>query len=416
MDCILPEINVYSNKEFIVKNIIIKDDKIVGFVDKINDDEKILYELKGCFLFPGFIDVHVHLREPGFLYKETIESGSFAGAAGGYTTICSMPNLNPTPDTLEHLNVQLKCIEKDAMINVIPYGTITMGQKGEEIAQLEKMKDYVIGFSDDGRGVQNDQMMEEAMIMAKALNKIIVAHCEDNTLLNSGYIHDGEYAKKHNHLGICSASEYEQVRRDLELVRKTRCAYHVCHISTKETVDLIRKAKKEGLDVSCETAPHYLVLNDSMLEESGNFKMNPPIRDVSDQQALIQGILDGTIDMIATDHAPHSLEEKSKGLKGSLMGVVGLETAFSILYSELVLSGIITLSKLIELLSINSRNRFKIKTGDDYCLWDLNKKYTIDSDKFLSKGRSTPFNNRLVHGKHIYTFYQGKIVDLGNRG
>ncbi|MBR4610054.1 MAG: dihydroorotase, partial [Erysipelotrichaceae bacterium] len=293
-------------------------------------------------IFPGFCDVHVHLREPGFSYKETIETGTKAAAHGGYTTICPMPNLNPVPDNYEHLKEELDLIEKEALIEVLPYGSCTVNEEGKEIASLKEMAPYVCAFSDDGKGIQEETMMEEVMLKAKELGKIVAAHCEVNELLKGGYIHDGEYARKHGHKGICSESEWKEIERDVKLAKKTGCAYHVCHISTKESVEIIRQAKKDGVDVTCETAPHYLILNENDLQESGDFKMNPPLRSKEDQEALIKGIQDGTIDMIATDHAPHSEEEKAKGLEKSAMGIVGLETAFPLLYTGLVKTGIIS--------------------------------------------------------------------------
>jgi len=361
-------------------------------------------------VFPGFCDVHVHFREPGFSYKETIATGCAGAARGGYTAVCTMPNLNPTPDSLEHLNLQRRIIESDACIHVYPYGTITVGEVGEEPADLEGMAPYVCGFSDDGRGVQDDKMMRPAMETAKKLGKLIVAHCEVNDLLKGGYIHDGDYAKAHGHRGICSESEWVQIARDLELVKEIGCGYHVCHISTKESVDIIRKAKAEGLDVTCETGPHYLILDDSHLQEDGRFKMNPPLRSKADRLALIEGIVDGTIDMIATDHAPHSAEEKSRGLEKSAFGVVGLETAFAAMYTHLVRPGIITMERLIELMADNPRKRFHIPLGLDFSLWDLNKAYTVDPDEFLSMGRATPFTGMELFGRCLLTVCDGKIV------
>ena len=362
-------------------------------------------------VFPGFADVHVHLREPGFSYKERISTGTAAAAAGGYTHVMSMPNLSPVPDSLENLNKQLDIIGREAMINVIPYGSITVGQQGKELADMEAMAPYVCGFSDDGRGVQSKEMMKAAMLKAKSLGKIISAHCEDNSLLHGGYIHDGKYAREHGHKGICSESEWKPIERDLELVRQTGCAYHVCHISTKESVELIRKAKAEGLDVTCETAPHYLLLDDSDLREDGRFKMNPPLRDKSDREALIEGIRDGTIDMIATDHAPHSAEEKSKGLSGSNMGIVGIETAFPLLYTYLVKENVISLERLVELMSINPKKRFGIPISEgDFCVWDLGESYKIDSKEFLSMGKSTPFEGFKVFGRNVLTSVNGKII------
>ena len=361
-------------------------------------------------VFPGFCDVHVHFREPGFSYKETILSGSKCAARGGYTAVCTMPNLNPSPDTAEHLHQQLQIIDKDACIHVYPYGTITIGQKGQELSEMEAMAPNVCGFSDDGRGVQSDDMMLAAMKKAKSLGKMIVAHCEVNELLRGGYIHDGDYAKAHGHRGICSESEWAQIKRDLELVRQTGCSYHVCHISTKESVELIRQAKAEGLDVTCETGPHYLVLDDSDLQEDGRFKMNPPLRGKEDREALVQGILDGTIDMIATDHAPHSAEEKSKGLAGSAFGIVGLETAFSTLYTHLVKPGILSMEQLVKLLCDNPRKRFNIPMGLDFSLWALDKAYTVDPEEFLSMGKATPFAGSELYGRCILTVCDGNIV------
>ena len=338
-------------------------------------------------------------------------SGCAAAAAGGYTAVCAMPNLNPVPDSREHLEAELAVIGRDATINVLPYAAITVGQRGEQLAALEEMAADVAGFSDDGRGVQRDEMMREAMLRAKKLGKMIVAHCEVNELLRSGYIHDGAYARAHGHRGICSESEYRQIERDLKLVEETGCAYHVCHISAKESVALIRQAKARGLDVSCETAPHYLLLDDSMLQEEGRFKMNPPVRGREDRLALIEGIQDGTIDVIATDHAPHSAEEKSRGLEKSAFGIVGLETAFPVLYTGLVLTGIISLEKLVELLSTNPRRRFNIPlSGEDCCVWDLNERYTIDPTGFRSMGRATPFAGMEVCGRCVKTVYNGETV------
>ena len=361
-------------------------------------------------IFPGFCDVHVHFREPGFSYKETIATGSRAAARGGYTAVCTMPNLNPVPDSVENLRVQRRLIEETACIHIYPYGAITVGEQGEALSDLEGMAPDVVGFSDDGRGVQSDDMMRQAMLRAKALGKPIVAHCEVNSLLRGGYIHDGDYAKAHGHRGICSESEWVQIARDLALVKETGCAYHVCHVSAKESVALIRKAKAEGLDVTCETGPHYLVMDDSFLQEDGRFKMNPPLRGKEDREALLQGILDGTIDMIATDHAPHSAEEKSRGLEKSAFGIVGIETAFPILYTYLVKPGILSLDKLLELLCVNPRRRFGLPLGTDYSIWDLNAAYPIDPEDFLSKGRATPFAGWQVNGKCIATVCDGKLA------
>ncbi len=361
-------------------------------------------------VFPGFCDVHVHFREPGFSYKETILTGSQASARGGYTAVCTMPNLDPVPDSMEHLSRQLAIIEQDACIHVYPYGAITVGEKGEVLADLEAMAPYVAGFSDDGRGVQIEERMRAAMEKAKALGKLIVAHCEDNSLLRSGYIHDGSYAAEHGHRGICSESEWGQIARDLRLVEEIGCAYHVCHISTKESVNIIRKAKARGVNVTCETGPHYLVLDDSCLQEQGRFKMNPPLRSPEDRQALLEGLLDGTIDMIATDHAPHSAEEKARGLEKSAFGIVGIETALPVLYTYLVKPGILSWERLMEVLVTNPRNRFGIPMGNDFSLWDLEESYVLDPKDFLSKGKATPFEGCTLFGKCLLTVCDGKIV------
>ena len=385
-----------------------------AFCDSIGASVSIsqlsVFDSPDYVVFPGFCDVHVHFREPGFSYKETMETGSRASARGGYTAVCTMPNLNPVPDSAEHLQQQLDRIREGACIHVYPYGAITVGEKGEELADLEGMAPDVIAFSDDGRGVQSDDMMKQAMLRAKALNKMIVAHCEVNDLLRGGYIHDGDYAKAHGHRGICSESEWGQIARDLELVRETGVSYHVCHISTKESVELIRKAKAEGLDVTCETGPHYLVMDDSDLQEDGRFKMNPPLRSREDRDALVQGILDGTIDMIATDHAPHSAEEKAKGLEKSAFGIVGIETALPILYTHLVKPGILTLEKLAELLVTNPRKRFHIPLGCEYSIWDLNAEYEIDPTDFLSMGKASPFTGWKVFGRCMATVCDDEIV------
>ena len=361
-------------------------------------------------IFPGFCDVHVHFREPGFSYKETIRTGANSAARGGYTAVCTMPNLNPVPDSVENLNVQRVIIETDACIHIYPYGAITVGEKGETLADIEGMAPFVCGFSDDGRGVQRDDMMREAMKRAKAQGKMIVAHCEVNGLLRGGYIHDGEYAKLHGHRGICSESEWAQIARDIELIRETGCAYHVCHISTKESVEIIRKAKAEGLDITCETGPHYLVMNDMDLQEEGRFKMNPPIRGEEDRKALLEGILDGTIDMLATDHAPHSAEEKSLGLEKSVFGVVGLETAFPIMYTYLVKPGIMSMERLIEIMVDAPRKRFNLPLGEDYCIWDLEAEYEIDPAEFASMGKASTFTGWKVNGRCMATVCDGKIV------
>lgn len=417
MKVLLKNANVFYNEKFTKCDVEVTD-SIISKVD-VNIEANgfdVVYDLNNMYLLPGLIDVHTHLREPGFIYKETIATGSMAGAKGGYTSICAMPNLNPTPDNLEHLQVELDAINKDAKIHVYPYGAITVGEKGEELSKLNEMANNVVAFSDDGHGVQNEEMMLSAMEEAKKLDKMIVAHCEDNTLLNGGYIHDGEYARLHGHKGICSESEYLPIKRDIELSRKTGCHYHVCHISTKESVEVIRQAKKDGVNITCETGPHYLILNDMDLQEDGRFKMNPPIRSEEDRLALIEGLKDGTIDMIITDHAPHSKEEKSKGLAGSAMGIVGLEVAFPVLYTYLVKKGTITLEKLLELMNTNPRKIFKIgteiKVGQeaDLTVYDLNENYNIDSSTFVSMGKATCFDGKNVYGKCKMTMCSGLIV------
>ena len=386
-------------------------EKIRAFAEKFLADGGLSPVIsKRYIIVPGLCDVHVHFREPGFSYKETIASGSAAAAHGGYTAVCTMPNLDPVPDSAEHLQVQLDAIKRGAAIKVLPYGAITVGEKGEELSDMESMADKVCAFSDDGKGVQNDEMMREAMTAAKRLGKIIAAHCEDNSLLFGGYIHDGEYARMHGHRGISSASEYKQIERDLRLAEETGCAYHVCHISTKESVELIRQSKAHGVNVTCETAPHYLVLCDEDMQEDGRFKMNPPLRSREDKEALIEGIKDGTIDMIATDHAPHSAEEKGRGLEKSLMGVVGLETAFPVLYTELVTKNIITLDRLVELMSFKPKERFGIDTNNDFAVFDISEAYKIDPEDFLSMGRATPFAGREVFGRCLLTVHNGKAV------
>ncbi len=365
---------------------------------------------KELIILPGFCDVHVHFREPGFSYKETVETGCLAAAHGGYTDVCTMPNLSPVPDTREHLQMQLDRIREKACIRVHPYGAITLEEKGETLTDMESLAQQAVAFSDDGRGVQSDEMMRRAMKEAKRLGKIIAAHCEVNDLLRGGYIHDGVYARAHGHRGICSESEWAQIARDLELVKETGCKYHVCHISTKESVELIRKAKQQGLDVTCETGPHYLVLCDEDLQEDGRFKMNPPLRSREDRDALVEGLLDGTIDMIATDHAPHSAEEMGRGLEKSLMGVVGLETAFAVMYTHFVKKGILSLEKLVEWMCVNPRERFGLPFGNDFTVFDGSKTYSVNPETFLSMGRATPFAGMELAGECVLTVCDGKAV------
>jgi len=398
---------VYENGTVRERDMLMTESSLFPFEETaFPTDAKII---DNTVILPGFCDVHVHFREPGFSYKETVKSGSLSAARGGYTAVLTMPNLKPTPDSPEHLREQLEIIERDAEIAVFPYGTITVGEAGLELADLEGMKDGVIGYSDDGRGVQSEEMMREAMTRARALGKPIVAHCEDNSLLNGGYIHDGEYAKAHGHLGICSASEYEPIKRDIEMVREIGVDYHVCHVSAKESVEAIRQAKREGVNITAETGPHYILMDDSMLEEDGRFKMNPPLRSPEDREEMLRGVLDGTIDMIATDHAPHSKEEKGRGLKGSAMGVVGLESAFPLLYTHLVRTGIMTLERLVELMSVNPRRRFGITTDPGFTVFEVGTEYAIDPEEFLTKGRATPFEGWRVFGRPLATMYEGKL-------
>ena len=381
---------------------------LVALLAEFADEIKSVGD-KEYVIFPGFCDVHVHFREPGFSYKETIRTGTAAAAHGGYSAVCTMPNLNPVPDDPSSLQMQLDLIERDAKIAVYPYAAITKGEMGEELSAMPAIADRVIAFSDDGRGVQKEETMRRAMMQAKSLGKIVAAHCEVNELLKGGYIHDGEYAKAHGHKGISSESEWREIERDLRLAKETGAAFHVCHVSTEQSVELIRRAKAEGVDVTCETAPHYLVLDESDLREDGNFKMNPPLRGKSDREALLRGILDGTIDMIATDHAPHSAEEKSRGLSGSAFGIVGLETAFPILYTRLVRERILPLEKLIDLLVVRPRERFSIPP-DGFSLWSLDESEIIRPESFLSQGKSTPFLGEKVFGVNRLTVAQGRVV------
>ena len=366
----------------------------------------------GIFVFPGFCDVHVHFREPGFSYKETMVSGSRAAARGGYTAVCTMPNLNPVPDSPEHLAAEEdKIREAGGLVDIYPYAALTVGEKGEEAAALEALAPRVIAFSDDGKGVQSESMMRSLMERCQKLGKILAAHCEDESLVRGGYIHDGKYAAAHGHRGICSESEWGPIARDLKLAKETGCAYHVCHISCRESAELIRQAKKEGVDVTCETGPHYLLLDENHLQEDGRFRMNPPLRAGEDREALVEALLDGTIDMIATDHAPHSAEEKSRGLPGSAFGVVGLECAFPVLYTGLVRTGILSLERLVSLMAEAPRKRFGIPLrADDRCEWDLEAQYIIDPEEFLSRGKATPFAGQSVYGRCLRTVHAGRTV------
>ena len=410
----------YIDKTFKKSDVLIKDGRIHSLAVSILSEsvDRVVDAQDKYFLIPGFVDVHTHLREPGFSYKETIKTGSMAGAKAGYTDLCTMPNLNPAPDNAEHLKAQTDIIDRDAVIHVLPFGTITKERKGVgEIIDFESIADQVAGFSDDGTGVQTEELMKQAMTKCAKLGKIISAHCEVNELLKGGYIHDGAYAKTHNHRGICSESEWAQIERDYRLAEETGCQYHVCHISTKESVDIIRRAKARGVRVTCETGPHYLTMCDKDLQENGRFKMNPPLRAEEDMKALIEGVRDGTIDVIATDHAPHSAEEKSKGLEKSAMGVVGLETAFAVLYTRLVKTGIISLERLVQMMSVSPREIFNINGGviregetADLCLLDLDAEWVVNPDEFVSLGKATPFENWKLQGKNLLTILRGEIV------
>ena len=418
MKLYLTDGNVFINGRFIKADVTLCDGRIVSLSPVSSCADGTVVELNDRFVVPGFVDVHVHLREPGFSYKETIASGTAAAAAGGYTAVCAMPNLDPVPDCAENLRVQQQAIEKDAKIHVYPYGAITRGEKGEALADLAGMRDAVCGFSDDGRGVQSKEMMRRAMESAKSLDSLIVAHCEDESLLQKGWcVHNGAFAKRHGLVGNDSASEWKQVERDIALVRETGCRYHICHVSTKESVALVRAAKAEGLSVTCETTPHYLTLCDKELLDDGRFRMNPPIRTAADRDALIAGLLDGTVDCIATDHAPHSAEEKSGGLARSLNGIVGLETAFSVLYTNLVQSGIVPFETLLNALCANPRRIFRLAGGTieegavaDLAVLDLNAPHTIDPASFRSMGRATPFAGWRVNAKVAMTICGGEIV------
>lgn len=396
----LSNVNFFQDGHFVFRNQFFFKGKAPSVSDSV-------------FVIPGLVDVHVHLREPGFSYKETIKTGTAAAAAGGYTAVCSMPNLAPVPDTYENLKVQLDVIRRDAAIQVLPFGSITRGEFGETLSDMEAMAPYVAGFSDDGKGVQSEEMMLEAMKLAKSLGKVLSAHCEDNSLLHGGYIHAGRYAARHGHKGISAESEWGPIARDLDLAAKTGCAYHVCHVSTAKSVDLIRQAKKSGVDVTCETGPHYLLLCDEDLQEDGRFKMNPPLRSPEDRDALVEGLQDGTVDMVATDHAPHSAEEKSRGLAGSLMGVVGLECAFPVLYTGLVETGKLSLEALVERMSLAPARRFGIDNQDCYAIFDLNAQEIIDPERFQSMGRATPFAGWSVHAAHVGTVYRGELLEKG---
>ena len=406
-----------SGGVFRAVDVLLSGGRIVSIGDRIScPADAVSIDLHKAVLFPGFVDVHVHLREPGFSYKETIRTGTLAAAHGGFAHVAAMPNLDPVPDCAAALAVQRAIIEKDALVHVHPYGAVSVGEKGERLADLDGLAPGVIAFSDDGRGVQSESLMREAMMQCRRLGKILAAHCEDNSLLHGGYIHDGAYARAHGHRGICSESEWGPIARDLRLAEETGCAYHVCHVSTKESVALIRAAKRRGVDVTCETAPHYLTFTDEDLQEDGRFKMNPPLRAREDRDALIEGLLDGTIDMLVTDHAPHSREEKARGLEKSAMGVVGLETSFAASYTALVQTGILPLEKLVDLMHGAPMRRFgcgtELAEGQpaDLTAFDLTKTYTVDPETFLTMGRATPFAGRALTGVCRLTMIGGSPV------
>lgn len=416
VDYMLKNAMVFAEGSLRPADIFISHGRIISIGRPERPSGAVVIDVNHAAVFPGLVDVHVHLREPGFSYKETVRTGTLAAAHGGFTHVCAMPNLNPVPDSREHLEEELAMIRRDAAVHVHPYGAITRGERGEQLADMAAMAPDVAGFSDDGRGVQSEAMMRAAMAEARRLGKMITAHCEDNSLLRGGYIHDGEYARIHGHRGICSESEWGPIARDLRLSQETGCAYHVCHVSAKESVALIREAKSRGVDVTCETGPHYLIFNDMDLQEDARFKMNPPIRAEEDRKALVEGIQDGTIDMLITDHAPHSAEEKGRGLEKSAMGVVGLETSFAAAYTYLVKPGLITLDKLIDLMHGAPMRRFGYGTPlaegqpADLTVFDLDAKYTVDPDKFLTMGRATPFAGMELYGVCRLTMVDGEIV------
>jgi len=407
---------LFTKEGFLPADLLTAEGRIVSIARGLDAAGAAVIDLHHAAVFPGFVDVHVHLREPGFSYKETIRTGTLSAARGGYVHVCAMPNLDPVPDSLEALNVQREIIARDAAVHVHPYGAITRGERGEALADMEAMAPFVAGFSDDGRGVQSGEMMRKAMLEAKRLGKPVAAHCEDNGLLRGGYIHDGDYARARGHRGICSESEWGQIARDLKLAEETGVKYHVCHVSARESVALIREAKARGVDVTCETGPHYLVFCDGDLREDGRFKMNPPIRSREDRAALIEGLRDGTIDMIATDHAPHSAEEKGRGLEKSAMGVVGLETAFAAVYTHLVKPGLLSMDRLMALLNGNAARRFGYGTPlaegqpADLTVFGLDRPFRVDPEQFRSMGRATPFAGMELYGVCLLTMADGKIV------
>ena len=407
----------FTTKGIVKGDLFVERGKVFLSGGHVSSDTDEVIDAENMLIVPGFADIHVHLREPGFFYKESIASGTESGVRGGYTLLCAMPNLNPVPDNAEHLAVERKIIDASARCEVLPYGALTVGEKGKEIADIEGLAPHVVGFSDDGKGVQNDEIMREAMLRVKACGKFVSAHCEDESLLNGGYVHDGGYAAAHGHKGISSASEWKMIERDVALAAQTGVKYHVCHVSTAESVEIIRRAKAEGTNVTCETAPHYLVLCDEDMQEDGRFKMNPPLRSRRDRDALVKAFADGTVDAIATDHAPHSDEEKSRGLAGSAMGVIGLEFSFAVLYTELVKTGRVPLERLIYAMSTAPRRIIGAEGGDiydgakaDLAVLDLSREWTVSGEQSASKGNSTPFEGRKVYGKNVMTLLNGEII------
>ena len=415
---LLKNAKFFSQGVFHLADVFLSDGKIVSIGDGVSpSNDTIVIDISNMVLFPGFVDVHVHLREPGFSYKETIRSGTLAAAHGGFAHIAAMPNLNPVPDCAESLALQRALIEKDALVHVHPYGAITVGEKGERLADLAGMAPDVIAFSDDGRGVQSESMMRQAMAECRHLGKILAAHCEDNALLRGGYIHDGAYARAHGHRGICAESEWGQIARDVKLAEETGCAYHVCHVSAKESVEVIRAAKRRGVDVTCETAPHYLAFTQDDLQEDGRFKMNPPLRDQADRDALIEGLLDGTIDMLITDHAPHSETEKSGPVEKTMSGIIGLETALALAVTNLVRPGHLTLLQLMEKMSLNPARLYRLAdpvieagAAADLVIFDPEEAWTVTEEELRSKSKNTPFLGQELFGRVKYTICGGKVV------
>lgn len=420
---------IWVDGQFVNGSILIHENRIKQIARSIpfesispdsTDAVTVAVNAEGHYIVPGLVDMHVHFREPGYSYKETIYDGSRAALAGGFTTVCTMPNLNPAPDSVENLKLQLDIIARDAQMQVIPYATITKMRMGNELIDYEALSPWVAGFSDDGSGVQDEKVMREAMRRIAKTGKILAAHCEVNSLLRGGYIHDGHYARTNGHRGICSESEWGEIERDIRLAEETGCRLHVCHISTKESVELIRKAKARGVQVTCETGPHYLTFCDTDLQEDGRFKMNPPIRSAEDREALREGLIDGTIDVIATDHAPHSVAEKSKGLEKSAMGVVGLETAFSAVYTTMVKSGLMSFERLVEVMSVNPRRILGLPgvygpQPDDWAdltVLDTKGETIVDPAKFLSKGCATPYMGLPLSGSVVATIFSGRIQNL----